>query len=65
MADQGAAILMIVGQTKKLLFQLGMLKSILIIEIDHTRHPSQLERLSGPKCAKMCQQSAFWGSDLR
>ena len=48
LADQGAAILVSVGPTN-VLFQLWllkyMLKSILIIEVDNTRHVMHLGRM--------------------
>ena len=51
MVDQGAAISVVVGWTNmsvSAVLAFNMLTSILMIEIDHTRHMWQLGRLSGP-----------------
>ena len=50
LADPWAAILVTVGQTQ--ISVSSVLKSILIIEMNHTRHLKHLERLSRPHLAK-------------
>ena len=57
MADPGAAILVSVGSTHIVCFQLLLfykytLTPILIIEIYHARHLLQVGSLSGPNLAK-------------
>ena len=53
MADQGAAILVIVmGNTNFMINKIYRLKSSCVIEIDHTRHLKHLGTLSGQHFAQ-------------
>ena len=67
LAEQGLLYWWLLGK-QRFLFQLCwlkymyMLKSILMVEINHTRYVRHFVRLSGPNVAK---QSAFWRADFQ